>query len=245
EQEGYDIAVKGSQLFVRASDDNGLFYGCAEVVKQLKKNGRVGSVHSAPDTAERALFLDIARKYYTPLWIKELIKELESSRMNTLVLHFSEEKYLKVCHRAARDNARTPMQWDDSENAGFTAGEPWFYVNPNYRTINVKQAEEDENSILNYYRKLLKFRKENPIVIYGDYKEHNKSSRDLFVYERSYEGKRMLVMCCFSEESVAFTAPKDFDLTKAQLVLSNYSDNPVIHNGFMTKPYETRVYLLG
>lgn len=91
EQEGYDIAVKGSQLFVRASDDNGLFYGCAEVVKQLKKNGRVGSVHSAPDTAERALFLDIARKYYTPLWIKELIKELESSRMNTLVLHFSEE----------------------------------------------------------------------------------------------------------------------------------------------------------
>lgn len=91
EEEGYNIVVEGSQLFIKASDDNGLFYGCADVIKQLQKSGRVISVHSAPDTAERALFLDIARKYYTPSWIKKLIKELESARMNTLVFHFSEE----------------------------------------------------------------------------------------------------------------------------------------------------------
>lgn len=160
-------------------------------------------------------------------------------------LGFSDKTFLKLCHRAARDNARTMMQWDDSENAGFTTGEPWFYVNPNYKEINVKQAEADENSLLNFYRKLLKFRKENDIVKYGAYKEHDRCSNSLFVYERSYEGKRMLVMCCFSEGTVPFTAPKSFDLSRAELVLSNYETNPLIHNGFMTRPYETRVYLLG
>ncbi len=160
-------------------------------------------------------------------------------------LGFSDATFLKICHRAARDNARTSMQWDDSENAGFTTGKPWFYTNPNYKEVNVKAAEADEDSLLHFYRKLLKFRKENPIVIYGDYKEHCKSSRRLYVYERSYQGKRMLVMCSFCEGSVDFTAPKDFDLEKAELILSNYKTNPVIHNGFMTRPYETRVYLLG
>ena len=91
EEEGYDIVVEGGRLLIRASDENGLFYGCAEVIKQMQENGQAGSVYSAPDTPERALLLDIARKYYTPSWIKELIKELESAKMNTLIFHFSDE----------------------------------------------------------------------------------------------------------------------------------------------------------
>ncbi len=154
------------------------------------------------------------------------------------------EKALALANYASRDNARTCVQWDDSENAGFTTAEkPWFFVNPNYKEINVAAAEKDPDSILNFYRKLLKFRKENEIVIYGDYKEHMKSSKELYVYERNYEGRKMLVVCSFSEKRVFFTAPEGFDLSTGELVLSNYKDNPVLEDTFTTRPYETRVYI--
>ncbi|MBR5442283.1 MAG: alpha-glucosidase [Clostridia bacterium] len=155
-----------------------------------------------------------------------------------------DEKALGLANYASRDNARTVVQWDDSKNAGFTtADEPWFKVNPNYKEINVEAAEKDPDSILNFYRALLKFRKENEIVIYGDYKEHMKSSKDLYVYERNYEGKRLLVVNSFTEEGIRFKAPKGFDLAKGKCVLSNYKDTTVTDNTFITKPYETRVYL--
>ncbi len=156
----------------------------------------------------------------------------------------SDKFFIKLANRASRDNARTPVQWSAEKNAGFTtADKAWFKVNPNYTEINVEAAEKDENSLLNYYRKLLKFRKENEICIYGDFKLHYKNSRKLFVYERNYEGKRMLVINSFCEEPVNFTAPQGFDLSKGELVLSNYevSDNSL--NNFVTRPYETRVYL--
>ncbi len=156
----------------------------------------------------------------------------------------SDKLFLKISNRASRDNARTPVQWSADKNAGFTtADKAWFKVNPNYTDINVEAAEKDENSILNYYRKLLKFRKENEICIYGDFKQHYKSSRKLFVYERNYEGKRMLVINSFVEKPVPFTAPKGFDLSKGKLVLSNYDVVDSSINTFTTKPYETRVYL--
>lgn len=152
--------------------------------------------------------------------------------------------FLKIANRASRDNARTPVQWSAQKNAGFTtADNAWFKVNPNYTAINVEAAENDENSILNYYRKLLKFRKENEVCIYGDFKQHYRNSRKLFVYERNYEGKRMLVINSFVEEAVNFSAPSGFDLNNGKLVLSNYDVNDNTLNTFMTKPYETRVYL--
>ncbi len=154
------------------------------------------------------------------------------------------EKALNLANYASRDNARTCVQWNAEKNAGFTtADEPWFWVNPNYTEINVAAAEKDPNSVLNFYRKLLKFRKENELVIYGDYKEHLKRSKDLYVYERNYEGQRLLVICSYTEKPVQFTAPAGFDLTKGECVLSNYDDTSVSANGFTTKPYETRVYL--
>ena len=159
-------------------------------------------------------------------------------------LLFPHSVTMKIANRASRDNARTPVQWSAEKNAGFTTAEkPWFYVNPNFTDINVEAAEKDENSILNYYRKLLKFRKENEVCIYGDFKLHYKSSRKLFVYERNYEGKRMLVVNSFCEQPVYFSAPQGFDLSKGKLVLSNYAVTDNSLNSFMTKPYETRVYL--
>lgn len=159
-------------------------------------------------------------------------------------LGFSDKFTMKLCMYASRDNARTPMQWNNSKNAGFTqADEPWFEVNKNYTQINVEQAENDPNSILNFYRKLLKFRKENDIVKYGDF-ELLKTDRNIFAYIRHMGEKQLLVVNSFTENECTFRAPKTFDLDKAELVLSNYDSNAVIHNGFLTRPYETRTYLI-
>ncbi len=152
------------------------------------------------------------------------------------------EKFLKMANAGSRENSRTPVQWDDSEYAGFSTVEPWFNLNENYKEINVAQAEADENSILNYYRKLLKFRKEHEVAIYGDYKEHYKNSDKLYVYERNLDGEKILVVCSFSEKSVNFEAPAGIDLSKGELVLANYKLTPLTNNSFVTRPYECRVY---
>ncbi|MBR5191126.1 MAG: alpha-glucosidase C-terminal domain-containing protein, partial [Clostridia bacterium] len=115
-------------------------------------------------------------------------------------------------------------------------------LNENYKEINVAAAEADENSILNYYRKLLKFRKEHAVAIYGDYKEHYKNSDKLYVYERNLDGEKILVVCSFSEKSVNFEAPAGIDLSKGELVLANYKLTPLTNNSFVTRPYECRVY---
>lgn len=152
------------------------------------------------------------------------------------------EKFLKLANGGSRENSRTPVQWDDSDFAGFSTVEPWFNLNPNYTEINVAQAEADENSILNYYRKLLKFRKEHEVAIYGDFKQYYANSGDLFVYERNLDGEKVLVVCSFTEKSIQFKAPEGIDLEKGELVLSNYKLNPMSKNSFVTRPYEARVY---
>lgn len=154
----------------------------------------------------------------------------------------SKKKVLKLVHRASRDNSRTPMQWDRSRNAGFTSGTPWFSVNPNYHEINVADEEKSPDSLLNFYRAVLKFRKENPVALYGTYRELMPESRKLYVYERAYEGERLLVICSFTNEQVRFEAGSAYDIENAEPVLSNYEHNFVISNGFTTRPYEMRVY---
>ena len=159
-------------------------------------------------------------------------------------LGFSEKKVMDAAMYAARDNSRTPVQWNDSRNAGFTtADEPWFFINKNYTEINVENDESNPDSILNFYRKLIQMRKDNPIILYGDYREHYKNSSELYVYERNYDGKRLLVICSFTDKKVNFTAPEGFDLKSGKLLATNYNYPAVSENGFRTKPYETRVYL--
>ena len=153
------------------------------------------------------------------------------------------KKVLELVQKSSRDSARTPMQWTGGRNAGFSTGVPWFFVNDNYKQINVEEQEKDEDSLLNFYRKLLKFRKEHPIAIYGTYRELMPESRKLYVYERSYQGKRLLVICSFTAEQVRFEAPEGTELSEGTAVLSNYDFNYIISNGFTTRPYELRVYL--
>ena len=151
----------------------------------------------------------------------------------------SPEKRLQRLWHGSRDSARTPVQWNDSEHAGFTTGTPWFYVNENYKEVNVAAQEEDENSVLNFYRKAIKLRKELSCVRYGNYTEYNKTSSKIYVYARENEKQKILVVCSYAAENVKFTAPKGFDLSKAQLVLKNYE---TVQQDTL-QPYETRVYL--
>ncbi len=158
-------------------------------------------------------------------------------------LGLSKERVLKLAQKASRDNARTCMQWSDAPNAGFTSGKPWFVVNGNYRDINVESQLDDPNSLLSFYRAALQFRRDNPIVIYGDYAEHLPKSRELYVYERNLAGKKLLVICSYSEKCVRFDAPEGIVLDESKQVFGNYDCNFVISNGFTTRPYEMRVYL--
>ena len=151
----------------------------------------------------------------------------------------SAEKRLKRLWRSSRDSARTPVQWDNGKNAGFTTGEPWFYVNPNYSKINVAQQEGDPDSILNFYRKAIDLRKSLAVVKDGDYREHYGLRPKLFGYSRTLGKQKLLVVCSFSGKAQSFRLPHGFDPRSAKLVLQNYS-HPA-HN--FLQPYETRVYL--
>ena len=149
---------------------------------------------------------------------------------------------MKLLAQTSRENARTPFQWTDGENAGFSEAEPWFTVNPNYTEINAASQENDPDSLLNFYRRLLKFKKETPAAVWGDYKEYYPKDKNFYVYARSYEGRRLLIICSFTKKALRFEAPEGFELEKGRLVLCNYDHNFVVLNGFTAKPYEMRVY---
>ena len=150
----------------------------------------------------------------------------------------SDEKRLQRLWHGSRDSARTPVQWNDSVNAGFSECKPWFYVNENYKEVNVENQENNDNSVLNFYRKAIKLRKELSAVRNGNYKEYGKSSSKVYTYIREDEYQKILVVCSFSEKSTKIKVPKGFDIKNSELILNNYENNSNI-----LKPYETRVYL--
>ena len=118
-------------------------------------------------------------------------------------------------------------------------------MNPNYKQINVEAQEDDPSSLLNFYRRLLAFRKSNAVALYGTYKEYAPKDKNFYVYERCHEGKRLLVICCFASEFTRFDAPEGITLGDWTLELSNYDGCFVIGNGFTARPYELRVYSKG
>ena len=151
----------------------------------------------------------------------------------------SPEKRLQRLWHGSRDSSRTPVQWSAEANAGFTTGTPWFYINENYVDVNVAAQEQDENSVLNFYRKAIALRKELSCVRHGGYKEYGKASSKVYTYAREDEKQKLLVVCSYTDQTVNFRMPKGFDMATAQLVLQNYADV----DAAMLQPYETRVYL--
>jgi oligo-1,6-glucosidase len=155
------------------------------------------------------------------------------------------QKVMESIYVKGRDNARTPMQWDDSEHAGFTTGTPWLKVNPNFKEINAKEAVADTNSVFHYYRNLIRLRKQNPIMVYGSYDLILPEHDEIYAYVRRYEGQTLLVMLNFSSQQPVFELPSDISYTEKQLFIHNYE---VIEDESLEKielkPYEARVYLL-
>ncbi len=141
-------------------------------------------------------------------------------------------------HVSSRDSARTPMQWSAEPNAGFTTGTPWFHVNPNYTTINAEAEEKDPNSILNFYRRCLSLRKASDTLLFGDYREYDRLSGRRYVYARTYNGERILVMISFSERPQSFRLPKGYTADGAEGLLGNY-DAPIPGT---LRPYEAQVF---
>lgn len=153
---------------------------------------------------------------------------------------YSHEEIMNSIYKKGRDNGRTPMQWDDSENAGFTTGKPWLAVNENYREINAAKALEDKNSVFYHYKKLIEIRKSNETIIYGDYKLLCEDDKNVFAYIRELDGDKILVVCNFYGEETEFKYDGTFD--DAEILLSNYDDSSVSIDKLQLRPYEAIMY---
>ncbi|MCK6255693.1 alpha-glucosidase [Fictibacillus sp. KIGAM418] len=144
-----------------------------------------------------------------------------------------------------RDNARTPIQWDDSENAGFTEGTPWLKVNPNYKEINAKQAVEDPVSVYHYYKKLIQLRKENEIIVYGSYDLILEDHPQIYAYTRTLGDEKLVVILNFSGDRPVFEMPEHVAYEAHELLINNYEvDDQEQIQSIELKPYEARVYRL-
>ena len=145
----------------------------------------------------------------------------------------------------ARDHARTPMQWDDSKNAGFTTGdETWMMVNPNYVDINVKESKEREDSLFHFYQKLIKFRLGNEMIIKGSYKQYNPKNKKVWLYERKLGDRRYVVIANYTDKLIKYTMPKELlNYEKSTVLLHNYEDgNNKIVEEIVLRAYEAIAY---
>jgi oligo-1,6-glucosidase len=178
----------------------------------------------------------------------EQYQDIETHNMYNEKVHQEGQdpaKVMQSIYIKGRDNARTPMQWDDSPNAGFTTGKPWLAVNPNYQQINAKQAVGDPNSIYNYYKRLIQTRRDNLVLIYGEFDELLVDSEVFYAYTRTLGEERALVVLNFTGGEQRFELPEVVAYAGTQLLISNYEVDPAQDiKSFTARPYEARVYRL-
>lgn len=154
---------------------------------------------------------------------------------------FTEEEMLRYLRCKSRDNARTPMQWDDTPNAGFTTGTPWIMVNPNYVDINAAEQRNRPDSVFHFYRKLIALRKEKEIIVYGDYRLLEPDSESVFVYERTLKGECLLVACNFTDQPQSVCVPEEMAGREARLLIGNEGD-PFWEDVLRLRPFEAVVW---
>lgn len=183
--------------------------------------------------------LGMCNAYFDQLDDYRDIESLNAYKELTETCGVSHEEMMGYLKRISRDNARTPMQWDDSANAGFTTGTPWIKVNSNYPKVNAKQEISDPDSVFSYYKKLIRLRHENEIIVYGDYKLLAPENEALFIYTRMLGTQRLMVLCNFTEKEVPIPAEVTEQIpADAQLLIGNYSKQ----KEKVLQAYEARVY---
>ena len=176
--------------------------------------------------------------------------EIRNMYRERLEKGYAEKDIMESIYAKGRDNARTPMQWDDTENAGFTTGTPWLGVNPNYTEINARSQLQDENSVFHYYKKLIHLRKENSIFVDGDFTLLLPEDENIFAYVREYEGRKLLVAANFTDKEVECPILKEWGVSGAEdgvdksrdngvLLIHNYNDLPSRQK---LRPYEAMMW---
>lgn len=176
--------------------------------------------------------------------------EIRNMYRERLEKGYAEKDIMESIYAKGRDNARTPMQWDDTENAGFTTGTPWLGVNPNYTEINARSQLHDENSVFHYYKKLIQLRKENSIFVEGDFTLLLPEDENIFAYVREYEGRKLLVAANFTDKEVECPLLKEWGVPVSEdgadksrdngvLLIHNYSDLPSQQK---LRPYEAMMW---
>ncbi|MDT3763288.1 glycoside hydrolase family 13 protein [Priestia filamentosa] len=177
-------------------------------------------------------------KDYNDVAIKNLYKEEREKGK-------SHEEIMPIIWKNGRDNSRTPMQWDRTENAGFSEGTPWIKVNENYKNINVEKALDDPHSLYHYYKKLISLRKEKEVLVYGDYHLILEEDDKIYAYTRTLGEEKVLVMVNLFKERAHFHLPLEYKGSAYQLLLSNYDIKEEQNaNHIVLQPYEARVYRL-
>jgi oligo-1,6-glucosidase len=159
---------------------------------------------------------------------------------------FEPQHAMALIHAKSRDNARTPMQWDARDGAGFTTGTPWIGLNSNYRQINVEQALADPDSVLHYYRKLIRLRREHPVVALGRYELLLEAHEQIYAFMRRLADERLLVILNFTADQPTFALPTHVRCSGGELLIANYAVDPAEDFKLLTlRPWEARVYRLG
>ena len=153
---------------------------------------------------------------------------------------YSHDEIMASIYAKGRDNARTPMQWDSTENAGFTTGKPWLKVNKNYKFINAEDCLQDKDSIFYHYKKLIDIRKHNDTIIYGNYKLLLPEDKNVFAYSRKLNGDKIVVVCNFYNKEVNLNFNEDFN--NVEILLSNYKDSSILMKDLKLRPYEAIMY---
>ena len=183
--------------------------------------------------------LGMCNAYFDKLEDYRDIESLNAYKELTETCGVSHEEMMGYLKRISRDNARTPMQWDDSANAGFTTGTPWINVNSNYKTVNAKQQTTDPDSVFSYYKELIRLRHENDIIVYGEYELLEPQNEELFIYTRTWNNEQLMVLCNFTDKDVVIPAAVMAQIpADAQILISNHVGNLEA----VLRPYEARVY---
>ncbi|AUN03520.1 alpha,alpha-phosphotrehalase [Clostridium botulinum] len=158
----------------------------------------------------------------------------------------TKEEIIKILQAKSRDNSRSPMQWDNSGNAGFTKEEPWIEICKNYKSINVENSLKDKDSIFYHYQTLIRLRKEYDIISYGNFELILEEDKSIFAYLRNYKNEKLLVINNFygKESLFKFPAELKLDKYKNKILISNYKDSPIDFREFNLRPYESIVYHL-
>lgn len=152
------------------------------------------------------------------------------------------ELFMKTLNFLSRDNGRTPMQWNDSTHAGFTTGTPWLPVNANFKEINVQAQNNDANSVLTHFRKMTQLRKENPVLVYGDYELLQKDHPDVYAYTRRLGEAAMLIVLNFTDHDATIELPEAAAIEETKI--NNYDDTEINGNIINLKPYQAVIFSL-